>query len=289
MPLEAGRYRQMRLVLAANDGANPLANAAVPTGGSEVALKTPSGQQSGVKMKVDIDVQPGQVADVVIDMDGCRSVVVVNAGNSGQRLLKPVVRVVPRLLSGVLGHVEPALAGGTTRVSLQQGGETVRATVPDTTGRFLLQPVEAGIYDLVITAAGRATTVLTGVPVMGDTVTPVNASSEAFVPPASDMATAEGKVSGSADAAVAVRQALSAGTVVEVAGGPVDEQGDYAHAVPVAAPRVAAYGSGAPSFSADTGAAGRYTVRASSGATVLDGDEEAYAAGASVTTDFTFP
>jgi hypothetical protein len=153
----------------------------------------------------------------------------------------------------------------------------------------MLQPVEAGIYDLVITATGRATTVLTGVTVMGDTVTPVNAASGAFVPPASDMASAEGTVSGPADAMVTVRQELGAGTVIEVVGGPVDEQGDYAHAVPVAAPRVAAFGGAAPAFNADAGAAGKYTVRAASGETVLDGDEKTYAAGATVTTDFTFP
>ena len=40
-PLPTGRYTQMRMVLAENTG-NTLANSVVPTGGTEVALKTPS-------------------------------------------------------------------------------------------------------------------------------------------------------------------------------------------------------------------------------------------------------
>ena len=43
--LPAGKYTQLRLVLAANDATHPFANSVVPSGGSEVALTTPSGQQ----------------------------------------------------------------------------------------------------------------------------------------------------------------------------------------------------------------------------------------------------
>src|SRR6516164_9902897 len=39
-PLSAGHYSQIRLVLAANDSSNPLANSVVPTGGAETALTT---------------------------------------------------------------------------------------------------------------------------------------------------------------------------------------------------------------------------------------------------------
>ena len=47
MPLPAGRYTQMRLVLADNGSSAPFANSVVPTGSDEVALTTPSAQQSG--------------------------------------------------------------------------------------------------------------------------------------------------------------------------------------------------------------------------------------------------
>ena len=36
--LPAGKYTQLRLVLAANDGSHPLANSVVPTGSAETAL-----------------------------------------------------------------------------------------------------------------------------------------------------------------------------------------------------------------------------------------------------------
>lgn len=55
IPLPTGKYTQMRLVLADNNTSEPLANAVSPTGGREVALKTPSGQQSGVKTNINID------------------------------------------------------------------------------------------------------------------------------------------------------------------------------------------------------------------------------------------
>ena len=65
----------------------------MPTGGTETALTTPSGQQSGLKMNVDIDVAADKVADVVLDFDACKSV--VKRGNSGQYNLKPVIAVIP--------------------------------------------------------------------------------------------------------------------------------------------------------------------------------------------------
>src|SRR5688572_20109791 len=95
MPLPAGRYTQMRVLLAANGNSAPFANSVVPTGSGEVALTTPSAQQSGLKLNVDIDVGPNQIADVVLDFDACKSI--VRRGNSGHYNLKPVIAVIPRI------------------------------------------------------------------------------------------------------------------------------------------------------------------------------------------------
>ncbi len=92
--LPTGKYTQLRLVLADNDSAYPLANSVLPTGKSEVALQTPGGQQSGVKTNIDINVEAGKTADFVLDFDACKSVVV--AGGSEKYLLKPVLTVMPR-------------------------------------------------------------------------------------------------------------------------------------------------------------------------------------------------
>ena len=139
--LPTGKYTQIRFVLARNGegGAGPLANSIVPTGGVETALKTPSGQQSGIKANVNVDVASNKTIDLVIDFDACKSI--VSAGNSGQYILKPVINVIPRYISGVSGSVDTSLVSATTSVSVQQTGVVVRSTSPDSTGKFLLQPV----------------------------------------------------------------------------------------------------------------------------------------------------
>ena len=260
-PLPAGRYTQMRMILAENTG-NTLANSVVPTGGTEVALKTPSGQQSGVKANVNIDIAADRIADFVVDFDACKSV--VTAGNSGSYLLKPVVSVIPRYISAVRGFVDTSLANGNTAVSLQQGGVVIKATSPDTTGQFLLQPVSAGSYSLVMAAPGRTPLVITNVQIATDTVTSVNGAGAAFSLPVS----ATGTVNGTApqDTLVRALQVLSSGTSVEVAGRFVDSvTGAYSFTLPVNAPLVAPYAA-APAalvFTADTASAGRYVLRAS--------------------------
>lgn len=286
-PLPTGKYTQMRLVLADTSNGQSLANAVVPTGGAEVALKTPSGQQSGVKTNINIDIAENKMADFVLDFDACKSV--VRAGASGQYLLKPVVTVIPRFISGVQGQMDAALAGA--QVSLQLNGTVVKATVPDAAGRFLLQPVEPGNYTLVMTAPGRATAVVTGVPVAAETVTPLGSAATPFSLPVS----ATAGVSGTAPADTLVRalQPLTAGMSVEVGGQFVNATtGAYAFTLPVAAPLVAAYVP-APAplvFTADAAVAGKYVLRASlTGFAEKQAVLPTLAAGASASQNFAFP
>lgn len=286
-PLPTGKYTQMRLVLADTSNGQSLANAVVPTGGAEVALKTPSGQQSGVKTNINIDIAENKMADFVLDFDACKSV--VRAGASGQYLLKPVVTVIPRFISGVQGQMDAAMAGA--QVSLQLNGIVVKATLPDAAGRFLLQPVEPGNYTLVLTAPGRTTAVVTGVPVAAETVTPLGSAASPFSLPVS----ATAGVSGAAPADTLVRalQPLTAGMSVEVGGQFVNATtGAYAFTLPVAAPLVAAYVP-APAplvFSADAAAAGKYALRASLvGYAEKEATLPTLAAGASASQNFTFP
>lgn len=258
LPLPAGSYQQLRLVLADNGGQTPLANSVLPSGQTEVALKTPSGQQSGVKMNVDVDVAANQMIDLLIDFDACKSV--VTAGASGQYLLKPVVRVLPYLISGVSGQIEATTYTAGALVSLQQDGVVVRATTPQDDGRFVLQPAPAGSYSVVFTAPNRTTMVVHGVPVVADTVTALGA-------PIALPASAVGTVYGHApvDTLVRAMQPLSGGPVIEVAGRYVDGvTGGYRFSLPTDAPRVASYvaPSAALDFVADTAAAGRYQLDA---------------------------
>lgn len=289
-PLPAGKYTQLRMILADNNGSNPLANSVKVTGSTtEVALRTPSGQQSGVKTNINIDIAANKLADFVIDFDACKSVVV--AGNSGQYLLKPVVSVIPRFISAVAGFVNVGLAGGATSVSVQQNGLVIKSTTPDASGKFLLQPVAPGSYTLVLAAPGRTTTVVTGVAVAADTVTAVNASATAFDPPASAIATVDGTAP--VNTLVRALQALSAGPTFEVAGRFVNGvTGAYAYALPINAPLVAPYvaAPGALVFTANAAAAGNYTLAASqAGFADKTASPPRLTADTTVTTNFTFP
>lgn len=291
-PLATGTYTQMRLVLASNTGADPLANSVVPTGSAEVPLTTPSAQQSGLKANVDIAVAANQLADFVIDFDACKSV--VTAGNSGKYILKPVIQVVPNFISGVQGYVDLSLADGATLVSLEQDGIVVKSTVPDITGKFLLEPVAPGTYDLVITAPGRTTAVVTGVVVADALVTDVNASSADITLPASGVGTVLGTVAtgiSPIDASLAASQSLLGGTTVEVAAMPADaDTGAYAFELPVAAPLVAGFTPGqALAFVPDASAAGLYAVAATSGGVTKSTSLPMLTSGATLTASFTFP
>jgi hypothetical protein len=270
--LPAGKYTQLRLVLAGNGSATPLANSVIPAGGSETALDTPSAQQSGLKLKANIDVPAGKVVDFVLDFDACKSV--VKRGNSGKYNLKPVVTVIPLLSDAglrVAGYVDLSIASGATSVSVQAGGMPVKATTPDAKGLFVLYPVPIGNYTLVVSAPGRVTAVITGVPVVDTVHTMVNNSALPIDPPRATLRPVVGNVT-PFDASVRALQTLGGGPVVEVAWVSVDPlSGGFAFALPIEAPvrtDFAALGSFSLGFSSDAVAAGRYTIEAAGGGAV---------------------
>ena len=120
--LPAGSYGQMRLVLGPD-------NSVVLNDGTEFALKVPSGQQSGVKFPVHVDVAPNTTADVFIDFDAHRSIFVHAAGKSGKYMMRPVVRAVDRVVTGAAtGKLTDKLSGAPL------GGVTVTAQVIDEDG-----------------------------------------------------------------------------------------------------------------------------------------------------------
>ncbi|WP_127997932.1 DUF4382 domain-containing protein [Piscinibacter defluvii] len=275
--LPAGTYQQIRLVLADNAGTSPPANSVVLSGsGDEIALTTPSAQQSGLKLNADVEVPAGKVLDVVLDFDACRSV--VKRGNSGRYNLKPVISVIPVLSDAglrVVGYVDPALVGPDTAVSVQTAASgvpptLVKATIPDSTGRFVLRPVPEGNYTLVLTSPTHATAVMTGVPVTAAAPTTVSTQQFPLAPAAA--ASAPVTVSGSVqpvDATVRVLQSLTGGPTVEIGFVPVDgDTGGFVTALGLAAPLRTAYPAPANApitFTADPGAAGLYTLEAVSG------------------------
>ncbi len=293
-PLPAGRYTQLRLVLAENTGAAPLANSVVPTGGTETPLDTPSAQQSGLKLNIDIDAPAGKVVDVVLDFDACKSV--VKRGNSGRFNLKPVLTVVPRLSDAgmrIVGYLDPTVAAaGGAEVSAQQAGVPVKSTRADAYGKFVLYPVPAGSYELVMRAPGHATAVITGVPVITTAYTTLNSALTPIVLPllALPPRPVGGTVTPATGEVRAVQHLAGSGPSFEVAWSAVDEAtGSYTLALPVDAPQQAAYVSGALPwvFLPDAAAAGRYTLEARSGGALQKRDIDTTAPVSPI--DFLFP
>lgn len=271
MPLPVGNYQQLRLVLADNPAnpttTNPLANALVlSASNTEIPLTTPSAQQSGFKLQARFDVQSGQVADMVLDFDACRSI--VKAGASGRYNLKPVVAVIPRLTTAIEGFIAPALASGVV-VSTRDPENNLRVTVPDpVTGKFTLAYLpENTNYTVVVAGQNLTTAAITNVPVslsMG--VTTLNTAQTPIVPSASAMASVAGVVSLSSalltDARVLANQTLSTGQVLQVASVGVDPvTAEFTLTLPLAAAVKAPYVTGQPLvFTTDSMVAGRYYV-----------------------------
>jgi hypothetical protein len=182
-PLTAGTYQQVRLVLAPNGKSAPFANALVLAGATvETALKTPSAQQSGYKINGPLTVPSGASADLLLDFNACKSIVV--AGASGQYLLKPVVTAIARLVSGSIAGTTIAGAHVYAEQQSMAGPVIVTGTVADTmTGAFTLSPImqssTAGTVDVVIvpplpaSGPGHATYVVQNVPVTAAATTSV--------------------------------------------------------------------------------------------------------------------
>jgi hypothetical protein len=281
-PLAAGHYTQLRLVLVPNSGGPPFANSVVLSGiPGEIALDTPSGMQSGIKLIHQFTVGSGQRVDLLLDFDACKSI--VQTGN-GTYKLKPVIKVIPFVLNGIDGFVDKTLPN--VSVSAQVNGEIVRATVPNTvTGEFFLAHLAAPAnYDVVITADGRATAVIAAVPVTSSTSITTVSTSGAPIPvvtPPTLEASATHNIGGTVtlnpatdDETVflAAKQTFVSGPTVTVksrtasvvTGNPT---GDFAYnlTLPIAAPSLGPYSASLPIVFTQQPAAvaGHYTVQAS--------------------------
>ncbi len=159
--LTPGYYAQTRLVLDPNVN-NDITNSVV-VAGTEVPLRTQAVAAEGIAVGAGFEIANGQSLSLVADFDACRSVV---PNNGNEYLLRPVVSALPTVKNGITGFVAKNLLGSNVRVTAQQNGAIVRATFPDpATGEFHLARLFPGSYDVVVTADGRAASVVASVPV----------------------------------------------------------------------------------------------------------------------------
>jgi hypothetical protein len=264
--LPAGHYTQVRLVLDKNVFATT-ANSVVVAGVTK-PLSTPSGQTSGLKVNIKdngFDVAANSTVALMLDFDACKSI--VNEGN-GNYSLKPVITAFPVAASstsvtGITGNVSTGLTSPV--VTAQQNGVVVKATVPNSDGSFNLSPLPDSTtsYVVVLTADGRTTAAITGVPVTTGQKTAIGTT---IAPTMSTMRTISGTATPvEAQALVRATQNYSSGPKIEV--GFVNANptsGAYSFSVPTDAPLLGSYSTSAITLAPDVSAtAGKYTVEAS--------------------------
>ncbi len=152
-PIPVGTLSQMRLVL--GDG-----NTIVIENNSEedieYDLKTPSAQQSGLKLKVNTVIEEGFTYDFILDFDVEKSIVI--AGNSGNIILKPVLYVSTEVSSGIIeGTVTPADVPSIASVLVDDKGtpetddDFIISAYTDENGSFALWGVPEGTYEVIVT------------------------------------------------------------------------------------------------------------------------------------------
>ncbi|MCE7055361.1 DUF4382 domain-containing protein [Algoriphagus sp. AGSA1] len=169
--LPAGEIDQLRLILGEDNY--------VIQNGERFELKTPSAQQSGLKIKINEYIEGGMSYDLVIDFDVARSI--VTAGNSGNIILKPVLRAyMEKAAAGISGQVLP-LDAQPVQVTISNG-ENQYNTYVDENGNYVINGMDDGTYSVTFSPNDQyLPTVIEGVQVTnGEIVTldPVTLSSK---------------------------------------------------------------------------------------------------------------
>ncbi|MBT8327504.1 MAG: DUF4382 domain-containing protein [Bacteroidia bacterium] len=134
--LPAGTVSQIRLMLGENNS--------LVTGGTSYDLKTPSAQQSGLKLNLHKELLAGTSYTVWLDFDACKSI--VQKGNGGYSL-KPVIRVFSDSTDGKLkGVIMPDTIS--TQVHVIQNSDTI-TSIPNNDGSFVVCGLD-GTYDVLV-------------------------------------------------------------------------------------------------------------------------------------------
>lgn len=133
-----GKISQIRLLLGENN--------TVKINGQVHKLKTPSAQQSGLKLQVNTTLKENISYSMLLDFDAAQSV--VRTGNGNDYNLKPVIRVITEVIDGAIsGHIVPS---ATKPAILAIAGEDTVGTYSDDLGNFLIKGLQAGDYKVAI-------------------------------------------------------------------------------------------------------------------------------------------
>ena len=151
--MPTGLLKQVRLVLSNKNTLNVEGEEGL------IPLSTPSAQQSGLKLKLDTELEAGFSYTFILDWNVQESI--VKAGNSGIYNLKPVIKVNTEVNSGAISGkvVEVIEEVETAMENISVGVYTtddimVTDSLTDVNGDFLIQGLESGNYFLKISQEG---------------------------------------------------------------------------------------------------------------------------------------
>lgn len=136
--MPTGKISQIRLVLGDDNS--------VRVDGEDHSLKTPSGQQSGLKVQVHADLTPGIIYEIKLDFDAAQSIV---STGSGEYSLKPVIRSIVEAQSGAISGTVNDTSDLLTIVAVSDEGEQFSAFTTEE-GQFLIQGIPPGTYSIEI-------------------------------------------------------------------------------------------------------------------------------------------
>ncbi len=164
--IPAGELKQLRVILGENN--------TIVVDGETFELKTPSAQQSGLKIHVSQMLEPNISYTFLLDLDVDESIIM--AGNSGNIILKPVIRATVEAFTGsISGNVSPIEV--LSEISATNGIDTI-SSFTDENGNFLLVGLEEGTYTVTITpdlASGLTSQTLENVEVIVGEITELGA------------------------------------------------------------------------------------------------------------------
>jgi hypothetical protein len=167
--LEAGDYKQMRLILdEKKPEAHPYANYLVIAGEDEkenlIELKVPSGFQTGIKIVHGFTIVASGATELILDFDAHKSI--VQAGKSGQWLLKPTIKVLETKNYSVSGTVledgiTAAVEGASISAQVYNSGTDLITGAAGTESKtdgtyFMYLPIPGDGYNIVATKDGYA-------------------------------------------------------------------------------------------------------------------------------------
>lgn len=161
--IPTGRISQVRLILEETGNY-------IYKGGERFDLKTPSAQQSGLKLNIQKELVQGITYTLELDFDVAKSIVETG---SGEFILKPVIRVMTEAITGgIKGIVLPS--NDPIAIMAIINSDTFSTYTEIVEGKFIIKGLSTGQYKLMIDpAAPLQDTVLNNVSVQNGQITDI--------------------------------------------------------------------------------------------------------------------